>query len=139
MIIPKNTIDQEAATKSSEAAFEKEIDTLEKAIFDLKWTPHKGDSGKVVADTIDSPFLRDYRGIIVTDAHWKRIIDDIKAAGYFVYKKWYHNGFFGYTKLYSVLITKIRLTDSQRIDIRYQEEWSRPLGLGGEQYRAELA
>lgn len=139
MIIPKNTIDQAAAAQAAEAAFEKEIDTLEKAIFDLQFTPHKGDSGKVVADTIDSPFVKEYKGIIVTDAHWKRIIDDIKAAGYFVYKKWYHNSYFGYTKLYSVLITKVRLTDSQRIDIRYQEEWSRPWGPGGERWRAELA
>lgn len=139
MIIPKNTVNQESAAKSAEAVFEKEIDTLEKAIFNVKWTPHKGDSGKVIADTICSPFVREYKGIIVTDEHWKRIIDDIKAAGYFVYKKWYHNGYFGYTKLYSVLITKVRLTDSQRIDIRYQKEWSNPWGPGGEQWRTDLA
>jgi hypothetical protein len=30
MIIPKNTTDQEAAAKKADAAFEKEIDTLEK-------------------------------------------------------------------------------------------------------------
>lgn len=139
MIIPKNTVDQEAATRAVEAAFEKEIDTLKQAIFDMKWTPHKGNSGKVVTDTIESPFVREYKDITVTDEHWKRIIDDIKAAGYFVYKKWYHNSYFNYTKLYSVLITKVRLTDSQRIDIRYQEEWSRPWGPGGEQWRADLA
>ena len=139
MIIPQNTIDQEAATKAAEVAFEKEIDTLEKAIFDVPFTPHKGDSGKVAADTICSPFISQYKGIIVTDRHWKRIIDDIKAAGYFVYKKWYHNSYFGYTKLYSVLITKVRLTDAQRIDIRYQEDWSRPWGPGGEQFRTDLA
>ena len=139
MIIPMNTVDQEAAAKDAEAVFEQEIDTLEQAIFDLQWTPHKGDSGKVVADTIESPFIREYKGIIVTDEHWKRIIADIKAAGYFVYKKWYHNSYFGYTKLYSVLLTKVRLTNSQRIDLRYQEDWSRPWGPGGEQWRAEAA
>ena len=139
MIIPMNTVDQEAAAKDAEAVFEQEIDTLEQAIFDLQWTPPKGDSGKVVADTIESPFIREYKGIIVTDEHWKRIIADIKAAGYFVYKKWYHNSYFGYTKLYSVLLTKVRLTNSQRIDLRYQEDWSRPWGPGGEQWRAEAA
>ena len=139
MIIPMNTVDQEAAAKASEAVFEQEIDTLEQAIFDMQWTPHKGDSGKVVTDTIESPFIREYKGIIVTDEHWKRIIADIKAAGYFVYKKWYHNSYFGYTKLYSVLLTKVRLTNSQRIDLRYQEDWSRPWGPGGEQWRAEAA
>lgn len=139
MIIPMNTVDQEAAAKASEAVFEQEIDTLEQAIFDMQWTPHKGDSGKVVADTIESPFIREYKGIIVTDEHWKRIIADIKTAGYFVYKKWYHNSYFGYTKLYSVLLTKVRLTNSQRIDLRYQEDWSRPWGPGGEQWRAEAA
>lgn len=139
MIIPQNTIDQEAATKAAEVTFEKEIDTLEQAIFAEPFTPHKGTSGKVVVDTICCPFVREYKGIIVTDAHWKRIIDDIKAAGYFVYKRWHHNSYFDHTRLYDVLITKVRLTDSQRIDIRYQEEWSRPWGPGGEQWRAELA
>ena len=75
---------------------------------------------------------------MVTDAHWKRIINDIKAAGYFVYKKWYHNSYHGYTELYDVMITKVRLTDSQRIAMHYQEEWSRPSGPGGEQFRSEL-
>ena len=138
MIIPKNTFDQEAAAKESAAVFEQEIDTLEKAIFDVKWTPRKGDTGKVIAVTISIPFLSQYKDIIVTDAHWKRIIADIKAAGYFVYKQWYHNSYFGYTKLYCVMITKVRLTDSQRIDIRCQEKWSRPSGAGGEQWRAKL-
>jgi len=139
MIIPKNTVNQEVATKAAESVFEQEIDTLEKAIFDVPWTPHKGDSGKVITDTICSPFVNKYKDIIVTDAHWNRIVDDLKAAGYFVYKKWYHNSYYVYTKLYSVLITKVRLTESQRIDIRYQEEWSRPWGPGGEKWRAELA
>jgi hypothetical protein len=139
MIIPKNTTDQEAAAKKSETAFEKEIDILERAIFDQPWTQFKGKSGKLVAVNIRSPFIKQYKDIIVTDAHWKRIIDDIKAAGYFVYKKLYHNSYYGYTKLYDVMITKVRLTDSQRIELHYQEDWCRPSGPGGEQFRAELA
>lgn len=139
MIIPKNTTNQEAAAKKSASIFEKEIDTLEKAIFDQPWKQYKGESGKVVAVNIRSPFIKQYKDIIVTDAHWTRIIDDIKAAGYFVYKKWYHNSYYGYTKLYDVMITKVRLTDSQRIEMHYQEEWSRPSGPGGEQFRSELA
>lgn len=137
-MIPVNNVNQEAVAQQQEQQFNEEIERLETAIFAEKWNQKTLKNGQFTPEYISTPFLREYKDITVSDKHWERIIADIKAAGYVVYRKWYHNTYFGYTKLYEVLGAKARFTDSQRLEMNYQDEWSRPWGPGGEQWKAEL-
>jgi len=146
-MIPKNTIDLEAVERANEELFEREVEEMENSIFDetnewRRWKTHDcGAVYKTAGFTTEFTVGRDKNGDPikrpVSDEQWERIVRDIKDAGYCVYKEWYHNGYYGYTKVLSYCITKAPLTPTQRLAMHLQDEWSRASGPGREQKRGE--
>lgn len=146
-MIPKNTIDLEAVAKANEERFEREIEEMENSIFDdtkswRGWQKAGDVEYRTAGFTNTIPIGRDARGDLMTrpvsDEQWERMVRDIKDAGYCVYKEWYHNGYYGYTKVLAYYITKAPLTPTQRLAMHLQDEWSSASGPGREQKRGEM-
>jgi len=139
-MIPKNNIDQETVAEQNAKQFRKEVDKVEDYIFSKKWEVKSYDDtpmpSHIWAGCV-TEFNRDGQKFVITEEHWNAIVADIKEAGYFVYRQWYHNGYYGYTKVMDHCISKSPLTTAQRVKLRLQEEWSTPWGPGREQKRGE--
>lgn len=139
-MIPRNDTNQEKIAKQNEKQFRKEVDKVEEYIFSKEWATKSYDDtpvpGHIWAGCVKE-FSRDKHPFVLTDEHWDAIVADIKDAGYYVYRKWYHNGYYGYTKVQDHCIVKAPLTTSQRVKMHLEEEWSTPCGPGREQHRGE--
>ena len=146
-MIPKNDIDLEMVARENEAKFAREVEEMESSIFDdtnewRRWKTHEcGAVYKTAGFTDEFLVGRDAKGDPikrpVSAEQWARMAKDIKDAGYCVYKEWYHNGYYGYTKVLSYYITKAPLTETQRMAMHLTEDWSQACGPGREQKRGE--
>ena len=137
MAIPMNTIDKEAAMAETAKRFREEVEQVEEYIFSKPWANEDYDH-RPIAEHIIAGVVTKYKDIMITDEHWKAIVSDIKAAGYHVYRKWYHNGYYGYTKVYDHYITKVPFTLAERTRLHLTDEWGQAYGPGREQMRGEM-
>ena len=135
-MIPLNTTDQAQVAADNAARIRNEVEQVEDHVFAKPWKTAYGN--KQVPEHIYIGCIKEFRDITLGEEHWKAIVADIKAAGYFVYRQMYHNSYYGYTKVYDHVVTKAPLTMAQRDIMHLQDEWSRPSGPGGEQMRGEM-
>lgn len=132
MSIPVNTTNIDAISEQAEVQFREEIDTMENYAFGLKWEKEYNAEFLTLGE-----FGMRYKFPYITKAHWDTLIDNIKKAGYFVYRKWYHNGHYGTTEFKSLVVSKAPLSLSQREHLSLQSEWGKAWGPGRECYRGE--
>lgn len=139
-MIPKNTTNQEQIAEQNERQFRREVEQVEEYIFSKKWETKAYDDTPMpehVWAGCVKKFGHGENPFLLTEEHWDAIVADIKDAGYYVYRKWYHNGYSGITSVYDHCIVKAPLTTAQRLHLRLQEDWSTPHGPGREQMRGE--
>lgn len=137
-MIPRNDTNQEQIAQQNAKQFRTEVDMVENYIFSQKWEV----ATCSVPEHIWAGWVREFQAgnisFTLTDEHWKAIVADIQDAGYHVYRKWYHNGYYGTTRIFDHCITKAPLTAAQRVNMHLQDDWSTPSGPGREQMRGEL-
>ena len=139
-MIPKNNTNQEQIAEQNAKQFRHEVEKVEDYLFSKQWATQAYDKTPM-PEHIWAGWCKEFKGgnesFLLTDEHWDAIVADIKDAGYYVYRKWYHNGYYGTTRVYDHCISKSPLTTAQRVKLRLQEEWSPPCGHGREQMRGE--
>lgn len=135
MAIPMNNTNIEKMRIAAEQKFRDEEERLETHIFQsYEWEMHKTANVEVLRVYHYSEII----GIHMTEDHWTAFCNDIKKAGYFVYRRWYHNGYSGETKVHEYDIFKVPLTNGQRELLCLSESWSVAWGPGRESFRGEL-
>ena len=139
-MIPKNTTNQEQIAEQNERQFRREVEQVEEYIFSKKWETAAYDNTPM-PEHVWAGCVKEFNGgknsFLLTEEHWASIVTDIKDAGYYVYRKWYHNGYYGYTRIQDHCIVKAPLTTAQRLHLHLQEDWCTPSGPGREQSRGE--
>ena len=133
MAIQVNTIDLDSVKAQQEAQFANEIERLENYIFAREW--------RAVSDRDRTELITVYEpidpGFTVSSDHWRVLVANVKAAGYFMYRQWYHNGYYNETKIFAHIISKTPLTGAQLQYLGLAKDWGRMIGPGREQYRGD--
>lgn len=133
-MIPVNKTNVTEAVKEAENCFAAQIEEMENKLFDPeRFEEYKGIQHMNVGCYGFSLKFK----FPITEEHWKVLFENVKKAGYFVYKKWYHNRHYNETKIQAYVVTKAPLNGFQRELLSIQKEWNGPFGPGGEQYRGE--
>ena len=140
-MIPKNTTNQEQIAEQNAKQFRHEVEQVEDYIFSKKWETKSYDDTPMPGH-IWAGCVKEFKGgensFLLTEEHWEAIVADIKDAGYYVYRKWYHNCYDGYTQVQDHCIVKAPLTSAQRVKLHLEKEWSIPSCAGREQHRGEM-
>lgn len=139
-MIPKNTTNQEQIAEQNAKRFRDEVEQVEEYIFSKKWETVAYDKTPM-PEHVWAGWVKEFKrggnSFLLTEEHWNAIVADIKDAGYYVYRKWYHNGYYGYTKVYDHCIVKAPLTTAQRLHLHLQDEWVGHGDPGRSSFRGE--